>query len=1021
MPENTRRYDKSLSQFYKSTDLEETIQALDRLSEFVESAEITVQERYELQVYAFRTLIKLTIDAPQNAKDLILNRLLPYCLYSNPEAGVALIQHRECLVDWLEKYPESVKSELRSDVLDRIRPHLGQPDSIAACRTISHIGYRRDDIVSELWDIVRRDAGEVGDVALSTLVSLGIPSDERISAMEELNKRVSVGFRRSLASALSTMADRSTFKLIFQSWLSNNNNDLSWSDISIVFGIFRVILNATVDDHAFQDESWNLLSNLVDKEAEKYSHAFDLGNIVPACNSIWAVPGMLSWLANQTKKKADPAWGRYLVQLRLEECVRPRQLQSWRDIDNRETIEQLRLDACQDTGLDLLVSSKEDSVKKMAWQTLFRAKHSEALNWFNEAVENETGRFLQQHIIELFSCLRITPLPDLIKRWVTERYDEPKMERDSREFSRRMAAVQMARSAATSEAFEALLNFGFTYQGIIMKRTTDALAEAAIHRVREEDTSIVPALMDVVLNGSEKHQRVAAAFALEKVARSEGSLPSQHVQGIVSLLYDTKREAYEKGSLIGALAVLKDWQMPDELQRDFESWAREPDRWIGGSSLEILARHGELTNNAELLTSALGLKKTSAGWDFEKAGGESEWAPYFIGLLYYQDPIAFLPAVRTLILGSSWHSVAQVVYWLRELQKLPEKRELPEVIRTSLIQRIRERQSASYGETEIFSALSELASEELVAESWDAYWKDWLPDSRVALGNALGEVKLQAPMSQRAILQLKLLARDGQYAVRRAAYRGLARQSMEELFVLCLSWSDERTSVELRQRAAEAHGWLDSANGKIEEGELVLLHQTLISDRDKLVREVARRSWESRRERRWANDYLSMIKEVAGKTSEEILAVWCYGDALIRLGDDTVIQALEEHLRREIRPPHLRFWIQRMIKKMKKNWRKTTQKWPQPWFAWQGLIREGQGKVIGSNGQEFEVEYSIWQQHGSVPSELHEWGGAAKSEEMPMSLDVARIELEDGGRGNVLTTNFSGDTVIFVGTGDFPS
>jgi hypothetical protein len=452
-------------------------------------------------------------------------------------------------------------------------------------------------------------------------------------------------------------------------------------------------------------------------------------------------------------------------------------------------------------------------------------------------------------------------------------------------------------------------------------------------------------------------------------------------------------------------------------------WAREPDKWMGGCSLDALGRHGHLHDDHYLLTEVLGLWQTDDKWDLAPDVDRSDWAPYSIGLLYHYYPEAFSPAVASLILELDWPSVPQVLGWLRFSHGMPDQPELPTDIKDALIQRVYETQSSVYSETDVFRILGELAPKELAEECWKDRWDTWLSDSRVALADALGEAEMEDNSHPGAISQLQLLARDGQYKVRRAAYRGLARQAMDALYRLCLSWS-VASSVELRQRAAEACGWIHGMSGEDQVDVFSELYQTLVADRERTVREVTKRTWEERRRRSWAEQYLSIVREVKGQTNGEILQAWRYSEALARIGDDSCLRVLQKHLSEASLPPNVRFWIEQIVEKMRENWRKETQKWPEPWFAWKGAIEEGQGGVQDSTGKVLEVQYSVWSQPSSRPSgpPRSEWGGAIwpVPTSVAFQLDVETIELDDGRRGRIIAKNASGNTVVFLGSGPYP-
>ena len=1021
-----KAYDRLLHTFYESSDVEYVTRSLKEVDTLAEAGDLSLKEAYELRLHAFRKLQELTEEDSTRAEPLILQYLLPHTLGIHPDVSdvsIELYQLRERLADWLNQYPAAVRQDLRKKVLDGLYPHLQSSDPLAACWLVSRIGYRTDKVTCALWDIVRQSEDETGDTAIATLTSLGVPLDQRGPILSELHERVATRYSHPLASALTELADPTSIEVVLVHWLASDAPDLESIDVSLIFNVFRSVLDVRYEDAALQDKVWQCLTDLANQRPDEFSHEFYLGSTAPRCNSVLVVPTMLDWLGRETEKEGDLAWRRYLIGLRLEECVRPRQLEGWEDLHNAAAFEVLRQDACQDTGTDLYATTKEDMVKKKAWETLLRAAHASALNWFDEAVVSETGKFTQQKVIERFALFRFESLPEIIMKWITEEYDISSEGKDSRELARRIAAVRMARSSASQEAFDALLNFGLTSQGSAIMQSVYALTEVALHLIGKGKTSIVDELVEVVVNGSQKHQRVAAAYALELIAALGNSPLVKHAERLVPLLYDTSREPYERGTLISALGHLQGWEIPDKLLQDVKGWAHQPDEWVGGNSLDILARRGCLQDEHHLLSEVLSLEQVDEKWNLASNIERLKWAPYIIGLLYHDDPEAFTPAIASLVQTSDWLSVPQVFETLRYSHGEPDQPPLPGAIKDALIQRIREKQSRSVAEIEIFYLLADLAPKELADGRWDDLWDNWLPDSRAALADALGEASLESSTRYAAISHLQSLTRDGQYAVRRAAYRALARQSMSALHGLCLSWSSVKSPVELRQRAAEACGWLDRVIDEDGSDAFTGLYQTLVTDREKSVRETAERTWKEWRNRLWAEKYLSIVMNVKGETNKEILDAWRYGEALVRTGDDSCIQALREHLAQGSHPPNLRYWIRQIVEDMQENWRKKTQKWPDPWFAWEGTIEEGQGKVWISENKIVEVQYSIWSQPRAAPSELPKptWGGAISATLWLLRPGDRTIELEDGRQGKIIVTGVSGDIAIFVGGGPYPT
>src|SRR5262249_32787134 len=137
---------------------------------------------------------------------------------------------------------------------------------------------------------------------------------------------------------------------------------------------------------------------------------------------------------------------------------------------------------------------------------------------------------------------------------------------------------------------------------------------------------------------------------------------------------------------------------------------------------------------------------------------------------------------------------------------------------------------------------------------------------------------------------LLVLMGDGQYGVRRAAFRATARISQERLWSVCTAWAllteanvqpaERPYVIDMRRRAAEAAAWLESlpAEGPIAD---------LACDPEPEVRATFSRCQRERRERDWAGAYLHNV--LAADDDISLLAAWKYGRALERVGDDEAL------------------------------------------------------------------------------------------------------------------------------------
>jgi hypothetical protein len=193
----------------------------------------------------------------------------------------------------------------------------------------------------------------------------------------------------------------------------------------------------------------------------------------------------------------------------------------------------------------------------------------------------------------------------------------------------------------------------------------------------------------------------------------------------------------------------------------------------------------------------------------------------------------------------------------------------------------------------------------------------------------------------------------------------------------------------------------------------------LRSDPELSVRKAAERAYSERRERSWARAYLGRVREVRGTTIEEMVAAWRYGQALIAVGDDECVRLLRTHVESEARQPHVQHWVEYVIDGLEKRWRKITQEWPEPWLAFEGVLRQGEGTLVLPDGRSMPVVFSLWSQPASAPGEQSIWGGPMR--EVPMgTAPNCKLDLDERTSREIVLTGKKNNMATFLGKGSYP-
>ena len=1004
---------------YTSNTAEGLQEVVTQIDSAADTHAITLKQALRLEVDAFSRMQDVTKDDPVEAVTHILGSLLPKCLLDEPDAAVELHLLRQCLANWLRQYREPSRTELQSKVLDTLQRLLESPDARSACYTVSQIGYKTTGLPAILWRIVDRQSGEIGDVALSTLAWLGVSDDDTTRALADINQRAQERFSHALVMALARLGDAAGIDIVLQRWMAPTQRMAKKVDSSLAFTTIREILDRHYDDARLQDEAWQRVTSLVTNEPDDLYGSFDIGHISHRCNSPHVVPTLLQWMARVAEGRSTSQWARYIIGQRLEDCVAPRQLEGWSASFDINAIDLLEKDASIDTKSDVLGSTQTSWVKKEAWEILLRTGRSETLSVLRSALEDESGRNVQREIMELVACLQVSPLPKLVTQLVIERYDQPESDRDGREIFRRLAATQLTCSAGNKEAFDTLLGFGLTHAGQVVTDSSEALGELGRFLVSRADESVVRDLVQVLVSSPDAYRRIAAASALELIANSVGSAVEVYTEQLAALPHDDQRAPIERGLILQVFGYFANWQLPDSWVSDLVSWAANPDRWLSTASFFVLTNHGKLSQQRALLTDVLHLHQIGDTWGLDDTEELLEWAPFAIGHLYSKDPVAFTPAVVKLLGNPNWRSVAQIMRWLGITHAGIGVKPLPQAVVDALLSRVRDRQSPMYSENDVLRLLEFVAPTALASEPWHAVMNNWSPDARETLAIALGQLDLGDARPVNVVFCLELLAMDSFFAVRRAAFRGLARQAMAVLKELCQSWI-MNTSAELVEKAAEACCWLDDGDHIGDTTGFHAVYSRLAIHPDQNVREAAKRSWESRRALRWADTYLAKVTNVKDGSNDEILKAWCFGEALAHLGDDESVRQLEEHAANAIYSPNHKYWLKHLIGKTKENWKKTTGQWPEPWQTMPGTIEEGNGWFTASGHPDIQVKYTLWYQPASSPFEKHTWGGYIFAEGLLLNRSRGVLKLADGRQSEIYFPVSIGQEANFLGMGLYP-
>ena len=377
-----------------------------------------------------------------------------------------------------------------------------------------------------------------------------------------------------------------------------------------------------------------------------------------------------------------------------------------------------------------------------------------------------------------------------------------------------------------------------------------------------------------------------------------------------------------------------------------------------------------------------------------------------VGLLFGRDPDRFAGAVANVLRQANPPAASPALWAVRRTgHRIP-------IVEEALLERVSMMDDGRVSDPQVLEVAAAIIPEKLLSRGWEKL-EQWIPQARAALAVTLASIgHLEEALAERRFELLVRLAGDGLHAVRRAAYRSLARCEEVRFAALLASWAVAhfRGGEAVRRRASEGCGWLPEAPV---EGPLA----ALAWDPEESVRESFVQASAERDERRLAKMYGTSVLAVA--KPEDVFRLWRYGAALGQVGDDHSVELLERKLGNDL-APSVRFWLKRVKTAVKRRWDKVTQAWPEPWFTRRGVTVPLRGVIKAPNGREIEVHGYIWRTTPEPPERLYTWGGWV----VGGRLDVGENQLLLPGRRPVpilvTTLQFPSGPAVFSGAAEYP-
>jgi hypothetical protein len=996
-------------ELWQAIRLVESVEELERLAESIAaSRQLQSHEISQLKFCVFERFKEATTDDPDRGTQKIAE-LVECCLSefkgtegkSTDDLWMDRHRRRELLRDWVEQYDEKSSVALIETIYSRMLAELRERRLEPACAIISEFGYGSEVLCSALRGMIRQCDSDIAWRVLNCLISCG-----SLPTTELWNDFLSLSQGRDEAYVVSAMVRLGDVRR--QELLPQIAKRLESSKNTHALHLTLSFWAATASDDSNDDPH---VMRIAWEAAKQHPMIVLLDSrLAPSLALPVVIPDMLNWLDSLTQIENLP-FRCLRVHHGVEKCNAPNQLASWHGALSGRPLEIVRTLATSNVGEASIDKSIEASAKLYSCRFLLMSGYSDVSSILENAYRGDSDWYLHRQIAELSCGIQIVPLPEFVKRRIELEFDETGD--GSAGFMETDTALKIALSNGTREAFDALLNSGYTFRGGVLLNWIDTLCSVAYELQKNGEAGVLHSLCANLKAESKSRHRQMAARALSFLG-ARRLLDSTVIPSVLGALSDESLPDYTRADLAHSLHALQ-FKRDDDATRliaDIAFKTDQPNLRI--ESALFLIRQDFLADYVKPLWNLIGWGRPVEIPSMSKDKLE-DWKCIIVAELYLRSPEMFQDAVLQVLDGCDEDVCSRVCRILKRTS-VPA----PSIVE-KLIQRLKRGMSPFGSPSFLFSTIGHMDPERLLSsELWSGF-ENWMIGAKLECIDALREcVYPEGQLDGERLAKLEIFCSDSSDAVRRAAVQAMAALTSVETFVaIWRSWAKEEVPLWRSLLAAEAIELLPKAiRGNHGDSELNFLRY----HRFRKVRDRARETVKAAKEHDNAAYCREKLLTMAVGDNSEVLKLFPYGDTLAKIGnmeDHRILLAfLAEHQKLKL---NARVWLQEIINQIGKRFSKQNHEISHEWNS----IYDSFDGSLNTNIGKLPAKFNLWKQPAANYREPGTWGGTAVlAEELRldkmMQLKDGTIFAEKRSSSYVVVNRVDGAIVNLQGSGDYP-